>query len=560
MLIKRSQAAKRGQAAGAAVLLAIIMGLIILFILLIPPKERAELLGEKTAPSLPQAETKIPAKIVIKEVLLQEIPGRLTYLKEKEIEKAIPAAHIFTKTESSLLEERDFLSLKKGAFSSQPAEIYFNLEDLNLVDNVLLDFNIESYSGNLIILLNGKEIFNKETNKIKPLKLSSTLLQKENTLTFQVSSPGLAFWKVNQYQLKNLKIVADLTDISSQESRHLFYVSPDETRNLEQVTLRFSLGCLPEKQGKIKVALNDHQVFSGTPENCEDLFYYDLPPQIIKSGNNWLSFQTPDGDYQISLISVSLKLESPSYPVYYFQIDQEFFTAAGREASCGEIDGLCPDSCDEDADKDCCFETYSTPFWCDAPTSNSDDRCVGHVDSESCERCSSGYEDEDGNPPSACQSLCGDDTDHACPANCNINYDQDCCFLQEGPQFWCGDLPTTGLDFTCVGSVSRDECPICPAPDSYEGEEASPDCPEEEEEKEEARLKKDYQLILTLEFTDEERKEAEIYLNGHKISFDTYKVEFSYDLADYAEPWTNSLKIVPQNSFDVKELTVELKS
>ena len=66
--------------------------------------------------------------------------------------------------------------------------------------------------------------------------------------------------------------------------------------------------------------------------------------------------------------------------------------------------------------------------------------------------------------------------------------------------------------------------------------------------------------MLSLDFADDEKKEAEIYVNGHKISFDTYKTEFSRNIKRYATPWTNSIKIIPKNSFDLKTLKVDLKS
>lgn len=553
---------KKGQAAGAAVLLAVIMGLVILFILLMPPTERAQLLGEPS-PSRPSARppsAPSPPSQIISQVLLQETPGQLSYIKEREKEISIPSAHIFTEVKSTILEETDELLVKKAVFSSQPFEIYFDIADLDKTKEVLLDFTIEAYQGRLIILLNNQEIFNRETNKINPLRLPRRLLTKSNTLLFQVSSPGLAFWRTNEYLLKNIKIVADITDLSAQESRHLFYIKPEESQNIEETSLRFSLSCLPEKMGKLIVKLNDHLVFSGVPENCEDIFYYNLPPQAIQPGDNWVSFKTEEGDYDLSHIAVKTKLTAPSYPVYYFEINQDYFTAtAEKEAVCGEIDNLCPDDCDEDLDPDCCFQEYSTPFWCAARTRNSDDRCVGSVAQTDCQRCSSGYQDQSSTPPESCQKLCGDDTDDYCPSDCNPHYDKDCCFQQSGQQFWCPHLPLNGIDFTCVDSVSQDECTICPSPGSYEGEESSPDCLTPTEISEEQKLKDDYDVILTLEFSDDDKKEAEIYINGHKISFDTYKVEFTRNLDTDVEPWTNSLKIIPKTSFDVRTLKVELK-
>ncbi|MBR9682993.1 hypothetical protein GOV03_00445, partial [Candidatus Woesearchaeota archaeon] len=147
---------KRGQAAGAAVLLAIIVGVIIAFIILIPPSERAELLGEDSSDTTDD-------DTLTRKILLQENPGRLSYVAEKNIEKVIPSVHVFTKTGPSILIERGYLTVKNSLFSSQEQEVYFGIEDMDRTDNVLLDFMIEDYQGRLIVLLNGNEIFNRVT-------------------------------------------------------------------------------------------------------------------------------------------------------------------------------------------------------------------------------------------------------------------------------------------------------------------------------------------------------------------------------------------------------------
>lgn len=551
---------KRGQA-GAAVLLTIIVGLIIVFILLMPPSERAELLGEKGgAPAGGEitAPEEVPAKTAVKEVFLRETPGRLSYLKEEEIEKLLPSFRIFTQSQSQLLAERDFLSVKRTLFSSQEEKINFQLDEPVLVEEALLSFGIEASQGNLIVILNQQEILNREISQLAPLKLPRSLLGKENTLIIQVSSPGIAFWRTNQYQLKNLKLVGEIKDLSAQQGRNLFHISADEARNIEEASLRFSLSCAPEAKGELEIKLNGEEIFSGQPENCEDLFRYALPAEKIQAGDNWLSFKVEEGDYEVSHLAVKIELKSPAYPMYTFSVGKDYFTRVIEEADCGEIDGFCPSDCDEDFDKDCCFEKYVTAsYWCDAPTSRAEERCVGSVGKADCSLCPSGYEDEEGQPPEVCEERCGDDTDDICPAGCSVQYDKDCCFKQAADQFWCQDLPSSGIDFTCVEAVSSGQCEVCPS--GYEGEETSPSCPAKIEEGEE-KLKEIYNVILTLSFADEEKKEAEIYVNGHKIAFDTYNAEFSRDITAHIQPWTNSIKIVPKNSFDVREIKVELKS
>ncbi len=389
---------KRGQAAPAAVLLAIIMGLIIMFIMIIPPSERAKLLEEDSNGTG-------TSSTFSEEVLLDKNPGRLSFIQDKSFDKAMSSVHVYTEKEPSILSNNEYLNVKNALFSSQVKNVYFKIDDLENTENILLSFTIDSYRGTLIILLNDKEIFNKETHMVKPFKLSKSLLSENNTLTFKVSSPGVAFWRTNYYDLSMVKVVADVTDLSNQESKSILTISEDELKNMEKAILKFSTSCLSSSKGKLEVKINDYEVFNSVPE-CDDISYYTIPESKLKAGSNLISFKTEKGDYQIDTIALRVKLKDPSYPTYYFTIDDKYFTNATGDSS---------------------------------------------------------------------------------------------------------------------------------------------------------KLKDDYNVIMTLEFADDNKKEAEIYVNGYKISFDTYKIEFSHNIDNHVEPWTNSIKIIPKNSFDLKTLKVELK-
>src|SRR3989338_703233 len=74
----------KGQAAGAAVLIAIIAGVLIMFIILIPPADRAELLGEQDSSSSGGSSGSSGKAGGIKNFIFQ-IPGRIDCLNSKEI-------------------------------------------------------------------------------------------------------------------------------------------------------------------------------------------------------------------------------------------------------------------------------------------------------------------------------------------------------------------------------------------------------------------------------------------------------------------------------------------
>ena len=118
---------KKGQsAAGAAVLIAIIAGLLVMFIVLVNPQERAELLGDSQ--SQVDGDTSSSS---IKTNLLTESPGRIDYLPQKKVEKPLPVVNIYTRTEAKILTERALAYAKKAVFSEEINSLTFSIPDLS---------------------------------------------------------------------------------------------------------------------------------------------------------------------------------------------------------------------------------------------------------------------------------------------------------------------------------------------------------------------------------------------------------------------------------------------
>jgi hypothetical protein len=65
---------------------------------------------------------------------------------------------------------------------------------------------------------------------------------------------------------------------------------------------------------------------------------------------------------------------------------------------------------------------------------------------------------------------------------------------------------------------------------------------------------------LTLEFVDDiDDKRADIIIHGRKISMPwTDDLTYSQNIDSYVEPGTNSVKIVPKVTLDIRELRIEL--
>lgn len=321
MVSSRIKVNKRGQAAGAAILLAIIAGLLIAFLILIPPKERAELLGDDgTTVSVSSRTTSTNS---IEKNLLAVNPGKIDYLAQTDIEHPLPVVNIFTKTEAKILGEKNTAYAKKGIFSEETNDFSFTVPDLTHTENIMLTFGTESVQGSIAFILNGEEIFRGEVPSNGLISLPKNNLRQNNILTLKSISPGLAFWSTNEISISDLKIVADVESTEAQVSRNTFLVSDTEKRNLEKVVLKFQPQCNFNDVGPLKITLNGNEIYNGIPD-CDLAFVpIEFSSELIVFGENQIIFQTERGAYILSHLVIDSKLKSIEFPTYYFDLSTE---------------------------------------------------------------------------------------------------------------------------------------------------------------------------------------------------------------------------------------------
>ncbi len=310
---------KKGQAAaGAAILIAVIAGLLILFILFIPPQDRAELLNEGSS-----SDSIISSS---GSNLLTTSPGRIDYLAQKKIEHPLPVINVFTKTAPKVIAEKNVAYAKRGAFSEQISEFHFTISDLENTENVLLPLKVNLLEGRLIVELNGVEVYNSESTP-GPINLPRNLLQENNLITFAVSFPGLAFWKTNEVNLQDIKVVADVTDTEARKSKSIFLVSETEKKNLEKAVLRFQPDCIYAETSKLDITINGQEVYDAVPD-CDIAFVpIEFSSDLVNQGENEIIFQTERGNYILSHVVVESQLKELDFPTYYFRLSNEQYEA-----------------------------------------------------------------------------------------------------------------------------------------------------------------------------------------------------------------------------------------
>ncbi|PIN87448.1 hypothetical protein COV12_03775 [Candidatus Woesearchaeota archaeon CG10_big_fil_rev_8_21_14_0_10_32_24] len=327
---------RKAQAAGAAVLLAIIAGLLVMFILFIPPADRAELLGEGgsttgTSSGSTSGST-LGTSAVPEKTLLISNPGKLDYIAQKEIEHPLPITSVFTKTEPKLIGEKPTAYAKNGAFTEETSDLTFFVPDLKNTNNLLLHFNIKAVEGRILVSLNDELIYEKDgkVGNLEPIVLPKALIKQSNKLSIGVSSPGAVFWKTNELSMESVKILADVTNIEAQTAKNIFLISNAEKQNMKSVVLRFQPHCNFDTVGKLQVTINAKEIYHGIPDCDLPMVPIEFGPDVLNVGENQVVLSTEKGTYELSNFFIRSELLDIEYPTYYFEISEEQYTAVTK--------------------------------------------------------------------------------------------------------------------------------------------------------------------------------------------------------------------------------------
>jgi len=300
-------------------LLIFVIGLaLIIYILMLPPGDRQDLLGQNV--------TKKPGEKSTVTVLMTKDPGTLRNIEETEIIHTIPDVTLFSRTDSSVLVNLNTVYVKKSLFEEQARNVSFKIDRDN-VKNPVLSFRVPRHTGILTIILNGNILTSEEYTTVspQPIDLPEDWLTKENTLVFKVSGPGIEFWKSNEYLIQDMKITADITDTSGRESKQVIVVEDQEKANTKEIELTFVADCTATEVSPLEILLNTRQIYKAIPD-CG--MRVKVPPgdsSWIRQGQNSLLFKAEKGLYNLYSIEMKVNLEKAIYPTYYFQLSPEAY-------------------------------------------------------------------------------------------------------------------------------------------------------------------------------------------------------------------------------------------
>lgn len=317
---------KRGQEGGAAALIALIALFMVLYILFLPPAERSKLLGE-------DKETKETTETTPKTELLVTHPGKVIPKGDIISQHPLPSVILAAKTESVMLDSWNSVSVHRSLLGSAEQELKFSLQNLENTENVLLNFITVKGKGTLTITFNGEQVFSREVTarNIEPIQLKKNLLQKENVLTFKVSSDGATFWQTNYYQLNDITLRGDITDKTKTSSQITFYVDSEEKKLLKRAALNYAALCDPTTLGKVAILLNDKTLFDSAP-SCNVPTRIEVPVDAIIAGTNNIQLKSDKGTYKFDNLKIDGALSEPQNYRVYFTISSEQYEYTASHA------------------------------------------------------------------------------------------------------------------------------------------------------------------------------------------------------------------------------------
>jgi hypothetical protein len=309
---------KRAQGGSAATVIGIITLLFVFYILFIPPEERVKLLlddgedGSHTYTSDTYNRTLLLANI-----------GRLDYIAESAYDHTMPNAYLTMSKNAQVISAFSPFVIEHSTFTNKNKEVTFNILEPDKTENVLLVFEAPVRTGVLTVKLNNQVIFEStiDSQNPAPIPLRRAQLSNINTLSFELNGVGMAFWRTNEMQFRNVQVIGDVSDEQYQRSTTVFTLIEEEARNMKKATLWFYPVCDRNQVGLVEAFVNDNRVLSERPD-CDSINKIELDTNKLHTGANTLQMRTTQGTMRIEQIRIKTELESTKSYVDYFFLNQ----------------------------------------------------------------------------------------------------------------------------------------------------------------------------------------------------------------------------------------------
>lgn len=308
---------KRGQS-NPAVLIAIITLIMILYIILIPPDYREDLLNDGNS-------TDDTSYTSFDRTFLDKNPGYWSYHSLKSMDHDMNAFNLMSRTEAKNLIDAKTIVAKSTAFSKETGSFSFRVDNLMKTDNVYINMKIAALSGDAQLKVNGyvlKDITGNSREYVVGVD-RNYLVEGDNRVEIVSSRVGFAFWTSNSIEVSSIKVFADLIDDSGLTSSQRIWIAKDELINIDDATFRYYAGCEVSAAGRLDIVMNGVTIFTGIPD-CKMLNTIEhISPSILREGDNTVDFRAESGRYLFDNLVFKTSLKDNEYPTYYFTISKD---------------------------------------------------------------------------------------------------------------------------------------------------------------------------------------------------------------------------------------------
>jgi len=321
--------AKTKPATAVSVLVAIIALFMILYVLLLPPAERAELLNLTVEDEAADGNgvSVVGEKVKGAEIILSEKPGEVSLdLKDENVHN-LNSVGLFVKSQAENIDLVNTLSISRSTFSDKFQEVAFDLDDLDDVEELNLIFFVERAKGKLFVDLNGNNVFNIELDedKLRSVNLPVRFLSRNNVVKFYVESPGFIF-VANKYDLSDVSLRKQFK-LSNIKSQRKVSLSAIELNNLDKATLEYTLYCeeVNKREGRLRIDVNGFLLYSDIVRCGQGFSRIEVDKDFLEKGDNVFEFSIDKGDYTLEQLEFITKLKGGALLTYSFFLEDEEF-------------------------------------------------------------------------------------------------------------------------------------------------------------------------------------------------------------------------------------------
>jgi hypothetical protein len=321
---------KRGQAGNIATLISLIALFMLVYILLLPQETRDDLLqreGDRTG---------FLNEDVVEglDLLFSKNIGDVSPLRQSRgILHTLSGVNLFTDVENEIVTLANDIKFSRSVASENSQEVTFPLEFPGDVNKAELYVVVGDVRGDMIVVLNGREIFNSdvESNTQEIIQLPLSLLTEVNIVEFKSANPGGLFWQTNEHKLREVRLRKQV-EIKNRISERVISIPASETKDLEKAVLSFSVFCSQNERDLLILKVNGKRVYSDVPFCNLRRVEIEIDRDFVKSGSNDIIFET-DGDYIIEEVEWQSLLKGERASEYAFDIDIEAYKNVRRGSS-----------------------------------------------------------------------------------------------------------------------------------------------------------------------------------------------------------------------------------